>query len=173
MTYSTPYDPTYPDPATDLVSAAPTHMKTIEAMFVERMSTLMGVVFTDDPMVITKLGIGVSVLGKQTYEPTYDAGNSGSAKTLDWAANGTTQKLTLTASCTITAAVPPAGVTFKVNVVQNASGGWSLTWPANYNFQSNITPVVITTALSGTLWQGYSTGSVVYLSVAGTGFDVS
>lgn len=173
MAYIHPYNPAYPDGATTPADTIDTVIQNVVGMFVERLEQQFGFDFADDPIVLTKLGTVIQFTGKQTFEPEYDAGNSGAAKTLDWVTNGTTQKLTLTANCVITAAVPPAGTRFLVRVVQNATGGWSITWPANYNFQANIIPPYLTTALKATLWFGYSDGSVVYLSLAGTAFDVS
>lgn len=173
MAYTTPYTPTQPlgtDPAKD----APLDMREKEAMMVERIEDLFGTDFTDDPMEVTQFGhTGVVVSnGKVVYEAEYDAGNSGATKTID-IANGTTQKITMTANCVFTIATPPAGATIKLNIVQNGTGGWTFTFGGNVNYQSDIAPVLITTANTSSILQGYSNGTVIFLTSAGTGYSVS
>ena len=174
--YVNPYEPSEPqgsDPAKD----APADMRAKEAMMVERIEEFLGTDFTDDPMVITRIGANsnqaASVDAKLLYKTEYDAGNSGAAKTLDFVANGPNQKLTLTASCALTIATPPSGASGVLRVVQNATGGWTLTFPANWNTQANVPITVVTTAGKVTIYTWYSDGSVVYLGSFGTAFDVS
>ena len=57
----------------------------------------------------------------------YDAGNSGAAKTIDWA-NGNTQKVTMTDNCTFTFSNPVAGSTYKLYLIQDAGGTNTHTW---------------------------------------------
>lgn len=172
MAYTTPYEPTQPegsDPAKD----APLDMKRKESMMVERIEDLFDTDFTDDPMQIGRLGRGIFLDGKLTYEAEYDAGNSGATKTLDFVANGTTQKITLTANCVITIPAAYAGATFKLNITQNATGNWTPTFSSNVKYQSNIAPVTIKTASTGTIYTGYYNGTVWWVSSGGTGFNVS
>ena len=71
-------------------------------------------------------------LDSMSNDAEYDNGNSGSAATIDFAANGKHQKITLTDDCdlTITPPVSPGEVILKV--VQSGVGGFSFTWPANH-----------------------------------------
>lgn len=62
----------------------------------------------------------------------YDAGNSGSAKTLDFAANGVAQKLTLTGSPTLTVVDPTAAAYVLIVLVQDGTGGRVVTFPAAF-----------------------------------------
>lgn len=58
----------------------------------------------------------------------YNAGNSGSAKTIDFS-NGQKQGVTLTANCTITFTAPGPG-NYQLLLGQDATGGRSVTWAA-------------------------------------------
>jgi hypothetical protein len=59
--------------------------------------------------------------------PEYDAGNSGTSKTIDWNL-GQHQKLTLTGNVTLTFTNPLSGQTTKFKLVQG-SGPYTITWP--------------------------------------------
>jgi len=58
----------------------------------------------------------------------FNAGNSGSAKTIDFA-NGQKQVVTLTANCTLTLTAPGPG-NYQILLAQDATGGRSVTWAA-------------------------------------------
>ncbi|HKR81411.1 MAG TPA: hypothetical protein VJR27_00215 [Candidatus Saccharimonadales bacterium] len=101
--------------------------------------------------------------GGETY---FDAGNSGSAKTLDLA-NGNVQKLTLTANCTITLTSPSSGAyrSLLIYVFQDATGSRTITWPASVKWGTAGAPTLTTTASKmdkilldtvdgGTTWYG-------------------
>ncbi len=77
----------------------------------------------------------------------FDAGNSGAAKTLDLA-NGNVQKLTLTASCTITLTSPASGAmrSLTLLVFQDGTGSRTITWPASLKWGNAGAPVLTTTA---------------------------
>jgi hypothetical protein len=111
-------------------------------------------------------GGGVSPIngGGETY---FDAGNSGSAITLDLV-NGNVQKLTLSAaSCTITLTGPAAGAmrAMTLLVFQDATGGRTITWPGSVKWGIAGAPVLSTgvakmdiislfTVDGGTNWYG-------------------
>jgi hypothetical protein len=57
----------------------------------------------------------------------YDAGNSGSSISIDWA-NGGYQKLTLTANCTITLGTPDEVGRYQLRLIQNGAGAYLVTW---------------------------------------------
>ena len=79
-------------------------------------------------------------------EPTqYDAGNSGAAKTIDWA-NGPNQKLTLNAVCTLAFANGEAGAHYTLLVMQDATGGWTIDeWPELVIWSAGIIPGITPT----------------------------
>jgi hypothetical protein len=58
----------------------------------------------------------------------YDNGSSGSAITINWA-NGDRQKLTMSASCTISFSNAIAGQILTLLVVENGTGGFTPTFP--------------------------------------------
>lgn len=63
-----------------------------------------------------------------TQEEEYDAGNSGTSKTLDWE-NGGNQKLTLTGNVTLSYSNVQPGDKLTIHIVQDATGGRTITWP--------------------------------------------
>jgi hypothetical protein len=75
----------------------------------------------------------------------YDAGNSGSSKTIDWD-DGRQQILTLTAACAITLANGVNGRAYRLILVQDGTGGWTPTFPSTVEFEGNAAPAWITTA---------------------------
>jgi hypothetical protein len=71
-----------------------------------------------------------------TFSSEHNNANSGASKTIDWN-NGQNQKLILTADCTLTFAnITGSGYTSRVQlkVIQDTTGGWGLTFPANVIF---------------------------------------
>lgn len=64
---------------------------------------------------------------KQCSFTIYDAGNSGAAKTIDWA-NGQKQKVTMTDNCTFSFTNMVAGATYTLYLIQDGTGGRTHTW---------------------------------------------
>lgn len=63
----------------------------------------------------------------QNGQPTfYDAGNSGTAKDINWD-NGPVQKVTLTGNCTFTFLNPNPGSSYTLILIQDGTGGRSVT----------------------------------------------
>lgn len=80
------------------------------------------------------------------HEKYHDAGNSGSAITLDLN-NGSTQKLTLTAACTLAFSnTPTSGKAygFTLLIAQDATGSRVVTWPSSVKW-SNGTMFTLST----------------------------
>lgn len=72
--------------------------------------------------------------GKATFQgkrngPIYNNGNSGTSKTINFA-NGETQKLTLTGNCTISFTNVEEGDYLTLYLIQDGTGGRTVTWPA-------------------------------------------
>ena len=80
-------------------------------------------------------------------ETFFDAGNSGTAITLNLA-NGNVQKLTLTGNCTITLTSPASGAfrSLLLYVFQDATGSRTITWPASVKWGTAGAPTLSTTA---------------------------
>lgn len=79
----------------------------------------------------------------------YDNGNSGASKTIDWS-NGSFQKLTLTADCTITFSNPTNG-RLQLDIIQDGTGGWNVTsWASSPKWANGGTaPTITATATTG------------------------
>ena len=75
----------------------------------------------------------------------YDAGNSGTAKTIDWSLS-LQQIVTMTGNCTFTFTNGLPGRTYRLLLVQDATGGRTSTWPANIKWESDTAPTLDTTA---------------------------
>jgi hypothetical protein len=79
----------------------------------------------------------------------FNAGNSGAAITLDFGLNGNNQRVTLTATCTITLTNAVAGGVYTVEAVQDGTGGRTVTWAAGGGaaviWTNGVAPVVTAT----------------------------
>lgn len=106
-------------------------MRDIKLAYNERFNDFFGVNWAiDDPIEPTKIGSGVSIQGKQVGTPIFDAGNSGTTKTIDWD-NGDQQKVTLTGNVTFAFSNIVAGRTYLLYLVQDGTGGRSCTFPTS------------------------------------------
>jgi hypothetical protein len=70
---------------------------------------------------------------------------SGAAQTVDWAA-GDEYHLTLTADCTVAFVNPVSGGRYILVVQQDATGGWTVTWPATVVWAGGSPPTLSTAA---------------------------
>lgn len=95
----------------------------------------------DDFGIITATGV---------HLPLYDAGNSGTSKTLDWN-NSNEQLLTLTGNVTLTLNNPRDGGRYVLLLDQDGAGGHSVTWPASVIWPGNSAPTITTDADHGDL----------------------
>jgi hypothetical protein len=71
----------------------------------------------------------ISVVTAQYFVSEYNVGNSGAAKTINWA-NGNHQRITLTAACAFTFTGLSGPFTGYLKVIQGGVGGFAITWPA-------------------------------------------
>lgn len=69
----------------------------------------------------------------------YDAGNSGTAKTIDWN-NGAQQRVSLTGNCVFTFTYPSAPTFLQLTVIQG-NANYSATWISGITFAGGIPPV--------------------------------
>lgn len=94
----------------------------------------------------TRLGLGgaadssaaLKITG-QYYAALYDAGTSGTAKTIDWN-NSNAQILSMTGNCTVTLNNPKDGGRYVLILTQDGIGGRSMTWPATVLWSNNAAP---------------------------------
>lgn len=76
----------------------------------------------------------------------FDAGNSGTSITLNWN-NGASQIVTLNNNlATLTLSNPVAGCTYRIEFVEDGTGGRTIAFPSSIKFENDTTPSVITTA---------------------------
>lgn len=107
--------------------------------------------------------VNVANGGGETY---FDAGNSGTAITLNLA-NGNVQKLTLTGNCTITLTSPASGAyrSLLLYVFQDGVGSRTITWPGSVSWGTAGAPtlstavtkmdkILLDTVDGGTTWYG-------------------
>jgi hypothetical protein len=107
------------------------------------------------------------VNGEGNWEPPdgitaeYDAGNSGASKTIDFA-NGYAQKLTMTASCTLTMSTLTSGSTSVIRLVQGGAGSYTMTWPASVKWNGGVVPTLSTAIGAIDLATFYCDGTTFY-----------
>ena len=96
-----------------------------------------------------------------TFYGEYDNGSSGTAKTIDFG-NGQNQKVTLTGNCTFTFTAPLGVGTFKLKLIQDTTGGRSITWPSTVKWPGGITPTPTSTASAIDIISIYYDGTNYY-----------
>src|SRR5690606_21324851 len=83
------------------------------------------------------------------------------ASTIAW--NGSTQQVaTVTLAANRTMGTPSSLVTgfwYTLRVVQNGTGGWTLTWPSIFAWNGDIAPVLSTTANAKDLFAFFYDGT--------------
>ena len=88
-----------------------------------------------------------------------DNGDSGAAKTIDWGA-GNCQVLTLTDNCTLTFTDPPGVTHLTLVLLQDATAGWSATWPASVKWSEGQAPTLTNQANAEDITTFYYRGAV-------------
>lgn len=76
--------------------------------------------------------------GQYGQDAEFDAGNSGTAKTIDFD-KGNVQKIAITGACTFTLSNPRACTRYMLKLAQG-SGGQAYTWPGTVLWPSNNAP---------------------------------
>ena len=149
-------------------------MRAIKLAYNERFNDVFGVNWAvDDPIRPTKIGPSVTIQGSQLGTPIYDAGNSGTSKTINWN-DGDQQKVTLTGNVTFAFSNTVAGRTYLLYLVQDATGGRTCTFPTSapavrISFNTNFgTPTLGTAANTLTIisFTAYTSGILVASAVA-------
>lgn len=98
-------------------------------------------------------------LFKTIRMPLFDAGNSGTSKTIDWN-DSNDQLLTLTGNVTLTLSNPGDGGRYVLALASGA-GSFTVTWPAAVHWPAATTPTITATASK------YDLVTLLYLSTAG------
>jgi hypothetical protein len=106
---------------------------------------------------------GETQFGGQYAATEYDAGNSGTSLALNWR-NGNQQLVALTGNVTFTFSNPIYGATYRLILVQDATGGRTVTWPATVKWENDTAPTLTTTANKVVFC------SLVYTSVGSDGY---
>ena len=101
---------------------------------------------------------GELVINGQGTVSRHNAGNSGTAKTLDWD-DGNVQALTMTGDCTLTLSNPVAGAVYVLELVQDATGNRAMTWPGTVKWGAAGAPTLSGASLTDLVtlyWNGTS-----------------
>ena len=113
-----------------------------------------------DTQVIFDAGAsGDKIVGIKTISYTEtDDGNSSTADTIDWSA-GSLHKSTLTGNCTYTFTAPPAYTAIQLRVIQDATGGRTVTWPGSVLWDVGYAPVLAGGPNTEVIISGYYDGT--------------
>lgn len=102
------------------------------------------------------------------YTETLYTANTSTAITVDLA-NGTVQKLTLTASATITMPTASAGKSFVIILAQDATGGRTVTW-STVVWPSATAPTITSTASKKDIYSFFADGTSWYGTTIGQNY---
>lgn len=104
---------------------------------------------------------GDTFTGPVRFNQEYDAGASGTAKTIDFS-NGQKQKVTFTADCTLTLAFPSGVGNYVLRGIGDGTTR-TLTWPASSKYANGVAPLAPLT--SGTsIYTIYYDGAVAHIA---------
>lgn len=113
-------------------------------------------------------GLQTALDGKATKSALVTATTNGGSYALD-VVNYDTFAVTLGANTTISVSGTPSNhTTFTLVVIQDATGGRTITWPASFKFNGGIAPPQTTTANAVDVWSilTYNGGSTYIVSLA-------
>lgn len=100
---------------------------------------------SSDPHGATLTQTDIVINETATFDAEVDNGNSGTADTINWTV-GNKQKSTLTDNCTFTFTEPAGPCNLILKLIQDATGGRTVTWPADVNWPSGTPPTLSTGA---------------------------
>ena len=96
----------------------------------------------------------------------FDNGNSSGTHTIDWNVSNS-QKITLTAGCTLTFTPPATGPgKFSFKVIQGGAGSYAITWPATCMFTAGVAPTLTGTLSSVDILTVYYDGANYHVGMA-------
>lgn len=91
-----------------------------------------------------------------------DGGNAGTAKTINFGI-GYAHKLLLDSSnCTLTFLGPKSGKVYSIFLIQDTTGGRTVTWPSSVVWPGGVAPILTSGANKGDLVILYYSGSKYY-----------
>ena len=94
---------------------------------------------------VPKQQLDTAIAGVIVGDTYFDAGNSGTAKTITWA-DGSVQKLTLTGNATLTFVVGAGLRKLELHIFQDGTGNRVPVWPNSVLGEAGADPVLSTTA---------------------------
>lgn len=120
-------------------------------------------------MGVPKIGPPPSAGSSSPVETVNAVATSGAAQTLPDVTSATLHRITLTANCTLTFPAAAAGKSFTLVLVQDGTGGRTVTWPAGILWPGGTVPTLTATAAKrdvlsfvcadGTNWLGFLGGA--------------
>lgn len=114
----------------------------------------------------TYIYAGTTIEAPIFYSTEYDAGNSGTSKTINFN-NGINQKITMTGSCAFTLSNPQGGMTVKLKLTQGGSGSYGATWTTPVKWAGGSAPTLSTAVGSIDIVSLYYDGSTWFGQFAG------
>lgn len=76
-----------------------------------------------------------------SFQTEFANGNSGTSFTINWN-NGQKQNITLNSTTTLSFTNPPGAGNFLLKLIQDSTGGRSVTWPASVRWPQGVAPAV-------------------------------
>ena len=115
------------------------------------------VIISTDLTITNDLNMSAGV----AYGTEFDNGNSGTADTIDWN-SGNKHKSTLTGNVTYTFTDTPGPSNLIIRIVQDATGGRTVTWPAAVEWEGGTAPTITVTANAIDIISFYYDGTTYY-----------
>lgn len=122
------------------VSAGVVSIEGVNIVTVSSSNTLTNKTLTDPALGNSN----ITGIKQATFNGVYDVGNSSTAATVNWT-NGLIQKITMTGNATLTFTAPTATSRCTLQVIQDATGSRTVTWPT-IKWAGAAAPTLTTTA---------------------------
>lgn len=136
MPYANSFDITKPA-GTDAANVDD-DLRALKAGINERFNDVFGFNFqTDDPLAPTKIGPALTIQGAQIGTAIFNAGNSGTSKTINWN-DGDQQVLTVNANTTLSFSNSVAGRTYFLYLTQDGTGNRTITLPTTVRSSNGL-----------------------------------
>ena len=136
MPYSNSFDITKPagtDPAN-----VDDDLRALKAGINERFNDVFGFNFqTDDPLAPTKIGPALSIQGAQIGTAIFNAGTSGTSKTINWN-DGDQQLLTVNNNTTLSFSNIVPGRNYILYIMQDATGNRAINFPSTVRSSNGV-----------------------------------
>lgn len=152
-------------------------MRAIKLAYNERLNDVLGVTWaSDDPVLPSKIK-GVADFygtGKQAVQAVVDLGNITGTVAIDFDVRGNYIKATLTGNVTFTVSNMRPGTTYVLILIQDGTGGRTITWPSGIRWPGGTAPTFNTTANRVSVVSILPFSSTIGLAFfGGTNFNVS